>query len=83
VQFYRVYHIDHRGHISGLTNFSTENDVSACERAVALMGQHNSPGAELWEGGRRVHCAGIARSESGDGPPGSLCGPAVSVALGS
>jgi hypothetical protein len=63
VQFYRVYHTDRRGEITCLTNFSEANDASACEQAVALMAQHKSPGAELWEGARRVHCAALTQPE--------------------
>jgi hypothetical protein len=61
VSFCRVYHIDAKGETAGLTNFRTTRDAFACARALAIMAASKWPGAELWEGRRQVHCAGVAR----------------------
>jgi hypothetical protein len=61
VEFYRIYHIDAKGEISGLRNFTADSDVLACEQAVAIMAESKWSGIELWEGMRQVHCVGITR----------------------
>jgi hypothetical protein len=65
MEFYRVYHIDAKGGTAGLTNFMALNDALACKHAVAIMAQSKWPGAEVWEGGRRIHCAGVGRCAMG------------------
>jgi hypothetical protein len=77
MQFYRVYHIDSHGNISSLTNFEAADDATACEQATGLMRQQNSPGVEVWQCDRQVHCAGLRRSLLADlfdplDQPGSL-----------
>jgi hypothetical protein len=64
--FYHVYHIDAKDETTGLTNFRAAGDALACENAVALMTAGKWPGAELWERGRQVHCAGLIRVAAGD-----------------
>jgi hypothetical protein len=67
MEFYRVYHIDAKGETASLTNYMALNDALACEHALTLMAESRWPGAEVWEGGRRLHCAGVGRFAMG--PP--------------
>jgi hypothetical protein len=75
MEFYRVYHITSKGETASLTNFMALNDVLACEHAIAIMAKSKWPGAEVWKGGRRVHCAGVAPLAMGPPERGDIASP--------
>jgi hypothetical protein len=67
--YYRIFYINAKGETAGFTTFMALNDTLACEHALTIMAKCNWSGAEVWECGRQVHCAGVARS--GMDPPDS------------
>ena len=69
MEFYRIYYINAKGETAGFTTFMAHNDTLACKHALTIMAKCKWPGAEVWECGRRVHCAGVVRSAKG--PPDS------------
>jgi hypothetical protein len=69
MKYYRIFYINAKGETAGFTTFMALNDTLACDRALSIMAKCKWSGAEVWECGRQVHCAGVARS--GMGPPDS------------
>jgi hypothetical protein len=51
---YRAYHIDARGQIAGLSNFSATSDANALDRSNAMQAEGKWPDVEVWDCGRRV-----------------------------
>ena len=62
MKYYRIFYINAKGETGGFTTYMALNDTLACKHALTIMAKCKWSGAEVWNCGRQVQCAGIARS---------------------